>query len=404
MSNNDWTKRTAPEEHHLDGMTQEYSVAQWFNGSEGADGPLGHGGVELPFEYFKDMLAGQQPFEIPHHHGTKKVPGYLLQVMHLCIVQSHTSYYLADRIGKIIAWSTSPKFEEGYRSKTSYFCYAAEIEKTKPLTPFVLSVKSTIAKELKAMLRLFRSQILATANEFSGGQCPHYFFYVPLGTNGRVFFPDATPPYTIAPPAPYWDTQISDLVTEAQADILDELAIPQYLFDHIQAHGMDEAKAWRKTMENRGNNDSPPTSPPQGPPPSSPAPPPPTADEMELQQQQQLERERQQDTRAQPQVQLGADHGEEWEGRHNTPPPPPAPPMSEAQAVAHAHGNEAQPKQPALDPKKAEETFYSTVKGAIRSGQVSVSIINEYVKAAKEVGWPPVLSQLDQDIAAAAAA
>ena len=73
-----------------------------------------------------------------------------------------------------------------------------------------------------------------------------------------------------------------------------------------------------------------------------------------------------------------------------------APPMTEAQAVGAAQ-TAAPP-----DPKVAETTFYSLVKTAIRSGQVSVAIINEYTAAVKEVGWPCVLDQLQQDIAATA--
>ncbi len=379
MSNNDWTNRTAPEDHQLPGIEEEYPIAGWYNDHENR---LGQTGIELSLKYFKGLIA-QQPIDVPHNNGTTSDPGYIMAMMNLCIVQSHTAYYLTDRTGKIIAWSNVPKFEEDYKSKISYFCYAAEIEETKPLTPFVLSVKSTVAKRLGALLRQFRQQILATADEITGHHNPHYFFYVPLGANGRVFFPDASNPYTIAPPTAYWDTEIADLDVDKQRDAIGELAIPGYLFDHIQAHGMDEAKAWRKTMENRNNDNgssSPPT-PPQDPPIS----PPPTADEMELERQQQLERERQQST---PPPQ-------------GPPPPPPAPPMSEAQAVAHAHQNEAQP-EPLLEPKEAEETFYSTVKNAIRNGLVSVKIINEYVEAAREVGWPQVLSQLQQDIAVAA--
>lgn len=81
--------------------------------------------------------------------------------------------------------------------------------------------------------------------------------------------------------------------------------------------------------------------------------------------------------------------------RWEAPPMHNEPPMSEAQAVASAKA-EAPP-----DPKEAETKFYSIVKDAIRSGKVSVRIINDYTQSVKEAGWPAVLNQLQQDIAAA---
>lgn len=355
MSNNEWMNRTAPDDHQLPGMETEYPIAQWLNGIDQADGPLGQGGFELPLAHFKNLIAGQ-PIDIPHNYGASKESGYLLPVMHLAIVQIHTAYFLKDNIGQVVAWSATPRFGEGYRSKVLYFCYAAEIEEQQKLTPFVLSVKSTIAREFKALLRSFRSQILTAADQFTSSQNPHYLFYVPIGSNGKEFYPDAAIPYSVSPPIAYWDTQIGELDTEKQMDAVGELAIPDYLYQHIISTGMNEAKAWKEAMANRGNapNDpSPPRTPEQPTPaPISPAP---------------------------------------------MPPPPPSPPMTEAQAVASAQAV----APPTLTNKQARQKFQDSVGAAIVNGQIDHITASELANDANNhQGWLGALATLEGSMAA----
>ena len=354
--------RTAPESHILPGMAEDYPMAQWNNGYTGAEGILANGGFELPQRHFKDLI-NREPINIPHRRGTKNVPGFLLPAMNLCIVQMHTMYYLKDITGQIIAQSADPRFEDGYRSKVLYFCYAAEIEQTAPLTPLVLSIKSTVAKEFKALLRRFRNEILTTVDKITGNKTPHYFFYIPIGSNGRVFFSDADTPYTIAPPVSYWSEAGAD--DEANLANIGEMAIPDYLYDHIISHGMDEAIAWRESLAANGNNGTPPPS-------ISPAPEPP-----------------------QPQTKDSQGEWAEYERGEQAPPPPPEPPMPQAQAVASAQA------EAPLYPGEAETEFYKVITEAVKSGKFSVAKIGDYTQSVNEAGWPAVLAHLQKDIAAA---
>lgn len=246
-ANNDFLNRQAPEGHIENDY--EYPIIQWNNGYPGGAGVLANGGFELPLKQFKDLVVGEI-LDIPHRNGTVTELGCLLQVMHLAIVQSHTAYY--KEVGENMLWSTRPRFDEGFRSRMLYFCYAAEIENNRRLTPVILSVKSKVAQEFKALLRSFRSQVLATADKLSGShQSAHYFYYVLVGSNGRETLqggPQGS--FTIAPPIPYWDTQISEIPKEAQIETLRDLAIPDYLYQHIINTGWDEAKAWRESLTN----------------------------------------------------------------------------------------------------------------------------------------------------------
>jgi len=335
MTNNDFLNRQAPEDHIEN--SYEYPTLQWNNGYTGATGVLASGGFELPLSQFRNLISGEI-LEIPHRNGTVIEPGYLLPVMNLAIVQSHTSYYREN--GDNTEWSATPLFDEGFRSRTLYFCYAAEIEQSARLTPVVLSVKSRVAQGFKNVLRDFRSQVLTTADKLSGLRCPHYFYYAVIGSNGRVFFPDAATPYTIAPPTPYWDVAIGDLDPQTQIDILRELAIPDYLYQHILSAGWDEARAWRESLANGGGDNNP--APPRNPqPPSGPAPI--SSEEQRM---------------WTDNTQTFADHDQ----RRATPPAPPASPMSQAQVVAVAAQT--------MSNEEARRLFQANVSEAIRNGQI----------------------------------
>jgi len=337
MSDNDFLNRSAPKEHIENDY--EYPIIQWNNGYTGATGVLANGGFELPLSQFRDLVAGEI-LDIPHRNGTVTELGYLLQVMHLAIVQSHTAYYKEQ--GDNVLWSSTPDFDNGYRSRTLYFCYAAEIEQSAQLTPVILSVKSKVAQEFKALLRAFRSQILATADKLSGNRNAHYFYYVPVGSNGReVQQGGPQGSYTIAPPIPYWDTQISEIPKGSQIDTLRELAIPDYLYSHILESGWDEAKAWQESLASNGGD---PTPPPRDPQPSGPAPISPA----------------------------------------NEAQPISRPPMTEAQAVASAQ---------TMSNEEAQRLFQANVGDAIRAGCIDHITATNLRNDADQVSAWRILSQ-----------
>lgn len=347
--NNDFLNRSAPEDHIE--TDYEYPTIQWNNGLPGAAGALAAGGFELPLKHFKDLIAGEI-LEIPHRNGTVTELGYLLPIMSLAIVQSHTAYYREN--GDNLEWSPVPRFEEGYRSRTLYFCYAAEIETTARITPVILSVKSKVAQEFKALLRAFRSQVLAVADQLSNSRSAHYFYYVPAGSNGRETM-EGGPlgSFTIAPPTPYWDVAIDDLVAEAQVEILRELAIPDYLYQHILTTGWDEAKAWREAQAQRGpgnGNDSPPPNDQPQDPPISPAP---------------------------------------------TSAPQPEPPMTEAEAVGAAMQAGAPPTPPMTE-AEASQAWHNQIGPAIRGGIINASEASRLASKATHSGWINAIEALQQ--------
>lgn len=367
MSDNDFLNRTAPEDHIQEDY--EYPTIQWNNGLPGASGALANGGFELPLKGFKDLVAGEI-LDIPHRNGTVTELGYLLPIMSLAIVQSHTAYYREN--GDNLEWSPVPRFEEGYRSRTLYFCYAAEIETSTRMTPVILSVKSKVAQEFKALLRSFRSQILAAADRLSNSRSAHYFYYVPVGSNGRETM-EGGPlgSFTIAPPTPYWDVAIDDLVAEAQVEILRELAIPDYLYQHIISAGWNEASAWRENLEQRGpgngnGNDTPPPPPAQDPP-ISPTPPPPTPIHNE--------------PPTEPEA-VG------WEA----PPITDEPPMTEAEAVGAAQAG----APPTMTEAQAHQAWRNQVGPAIRSGIINASEASRMASKATHSGWINAIEALQQ--------
>ena len=364
---------------HLD-IGSEYNTAQWFNGVDNGQGILGQGGIEFPHSMFANLIVGEE-LQVPHRQGSVTVTGRVLQVVHMAIVEMHISHALYANNGEILETSLTPRFKDGFKSRLRLFGYMAEIESNQRMTPVVLTMKSTVAGLFKSLLRQFRNEVLNTVDRINGpgSKTSHYLFYIPFGSTGRVFYPDSRNPYTIAPPVPYWDSNITNLKPDDDLTPLTSLAIPDYLYDHIRTYGLDEGKKWKaslnETIETNGNNTPAAAAATDHTPPAPAAI---TKDQL--------------------------DPWHETERSNNQParhiPPPPAPPMPQAQAVASPPPPPPPPEPPMSD-ADAEKVFYEKITEAVKSGSISVAKIGDYTQSVNEAGWPAVLAQLQKDIEAA---
>lgn len=234
-----------------------YPVAQWFNGGQGGDSPvLKTGGWELPSKWFYPILGDAYPVSNVEHSGAQTddgtEPAYLFPVLHLAVVMKYVDYYRG--MGQERVWS--PEYQEGFYSRVKLLCFAKEIEAAKPLTPIIVTFRSSVSRDFGAVARQFRAEVIDPANTLAvaiaherGLDTPQkflpYAFWLPVGASGKRINTGSGQKSKYAPLVGYWnnDAVKSDDRDEMIAE-LQNLATPKGLRQFVADQFYEEAKVW----------------------------------------------------------------------------------------------------------------------------------------------------------------
>ena len=190
---NDWFDFEAPAGAQAE--TASYPTIQWFNGGQGSAHPVTKtGGWELPVKWFGPVFGDTLPqFDIEHQGAdTGSDPAYLFETLHFAAVTKHVSYYVGA--GKERRWFT--EYQPGLFSRVKMLGFCREIEAVAPLTPVIVTFRSSVARDFTAIAKQFRVEVLATADKIAaelareaGREAPAkflpYAFYLPFGSVGK---------------------------------------------------------------------------------------------------------------------------------------------------------------------------------------------------------------------------
>ncbi len=249
---NDWQRPAGAEPEG-----PAFLVGQWFNGGQGGDSPvLKSGGWELPSKWFSPVLGDAYPVSNVEHSGAQTddgaEPAYLFPVLHLAVVMKYVDFYRG--MGQERVWS--PEYQEGFYSRVKLLCFAKEIEAVKPLTPLIVTFRSSVARDFGAVARQFRTEVIDPAQALAvsiaqarGLDIPQkflpYAFWLPVGSGGTRVKTGNGQKSMYAPLVGYWDSDTvkSDDRDEVIAE-LQNLATPPDIRQYVATAFYDEAKAW----------------------------------------------------------------------------------------------------------------------------------------------------------------
>ncbi len=233
-----------------------FPTIQWFNGGQGSAHPvLKTGGWELPTKWFGDIIGhALEAFDIEHQGAeTGSDPAYLLPVIHFAAVAKHTSYYVGA--GKERQWFT--EYQPGLFSRVKMLGFCREIEAVSPLTPVIVTFRSSVARDFNGVAKAFRTDVLATADKIAaemardaGREAPArflpYAFYLPFGSAGkRVKTGGGSQKSQYAPLEGKWDGDAfksddrNKVITALQA-----LATPAELRNYVRDSFYAAAREW----------------------------------------------------------------------------------------------------------------------------------------------------------------
>ena len=250
-TSNDWMDFEAPE--GAQGATG-YPTIQWFNGGQGNQHPvMKTGGWELPVKWFGDILGNQPTFNVEHNGAESGTDAaYLFETLNFAAVMKHTCFYRG--VGKDRVWAT--EYKDGFFSRVKMLGFVKEVESVAPLTPVVITFRSSVARDFNAVARSFRGEVLATADKVASEiarqadrQAPDkfmpYAFWLPFGAVGKRVKTGSGQKSQYAPLEGKWNSDVfaSDDQTKVIA-ALKELATPADLRNYVRDSFYEEACLW----------------------------------------------------------------------------------------------------------------------------------------------------------------
>lgn len=254
--NPDWLDFEAPAGAQAE--TASYPTIQWFNGGQGSAHPvMKTGGWELPTKWFGEVIGHVLDiFDIEHQGAENPAgtdPAYLLATLHFAAVAKHISYYVGA--GKERRWFTD--YQPGRFSRVKLLGFVREIEAINPLTPVIVTFRSSVARDFNAVAKAFRSDVLANADRIAaemardaGRNAPDkflpYAFWLPLGAVGkRVKTGGGSQKSQYAPLEGKWDSAAFQSDDRAKViAVLKALATPAELRGYVRDSFYDEARQW----------------------------------------------------------------------------------------------------------------------------------------------------------------
>jgi len=230
--------------------TTSYPTMQWWNGNGKQPGR-----IEAPDKFFSHIFGDTLPvFDIEHQGAeTGSDPAYLFETIHFAAVTKHVSYYVGA--GKERQWFT--EYKPGLFSRVKMLGFCREVEAVAPLTPVIVTFRSSVARDFNAVAKAFRTDVLITADKIAaelareaGREAPAkflpYAFYLPFGSAGkRVKTGSGSQKSQYTPLEGKWNGDVfksDDRATVIEA--LKALATPPDLRNYICDSFYDTAREW----------------------------------------------------------------------------------------------------------------------------------------------------------------
>ncbi len=231
-----------------------YPTIQWFNGGQGNAHPvMKAGGWELPAKWFEGILGNAMPqFDLEHSGSEEPDPAYLMETLHFAAVMKHVSFYRG--IGQDREWS--PEYRAGFFSRVKMLGFVQEIEAIAPLTPVIVTFRSSVARDFNVVAKEFRTNVLTTADKIAaemareaGRDAPDkflpYAFWLPVGSTGKRVKTGGGQKSQYAPLEGKWDsTPFHSGDRDTVIAALKALATPPELRNYVRDSFYEEAVEW----------------------------------------------------------------------------------------------------------------------------------------------------------------